>query len=144
MLSTERAVRIRDRMMADHARLTELVTRLMAAFEANARDDMAALWNQLDTRLSAHLDAEEKFLFPALAEIDPAYVRRLQEEHDVIRKLLIDLGVRVDLHTIRLDVANDFIAMLTKHARREDELLYRWSDEHLDRADRDAMLGSVA
>ena len=144
MGSEKQGSRMREHMMDDHARLNALIKRLVAAFEANDREDMAKLWTELDTGLNAHLDAEEKFMFPALAEREPEYVRTLAAEHASIRTALLDLGVRVDLHTIRLDAANAFLALLTDHARREDELLYRWADEHATPAQKDGVLSRVA
>jgi hemerythrin superfamily protein len=129
--------------MRDHAELIELIRKLVAAFEANARDDMASSWTELEVRLTAHLDAEEKHLFPLLAEREPEYVRVLLAEHARFRRELLDLGVRVDLHTIRMEATNEFIDLLGDHARREDELLYRWADEHATATQRDAVLANI-
>jgi len=60
---------IRDQFLADHDRLEALFERLLAAFEANDRGDMARLWTDLyqwaDDRLG---QAEKEFLFQSFAE----------------------------------------------------------------------------
>jgi hemerythrin-like domain-containing protein len=134
---------LRDRLLEDHTRLNGILTRLLAAFEANDREDMASLWTQLESGLTAHMDAEEKYLLPVLARTEPAEARDLLAEHAEIRSRLLDLGVRVDLHTIRLDTAQELIALLRAHAGKEDEILYSFADKHLDAETRGSVLRAI-
>jgi hemerythrin-like domain-containing protein len=134
---------VRDRLIEDHARLSDLLLRLVAAFEANDRTEMAALWNQLETGLNAHLDAEEKYLFPELARTQPDEARALLAEHAEIRTRLLELGIRVDLHTIRLDVTKELVDLLRKHAAKEDDILYPWADKNVDGEKRASMLRDI-
>lgn len=131
------------RLLEDHARLNGILTRLLAAFEANDREDMAALWNQLEAGLTAHMDAEEKFLLPVLARTEPAEARELLAEHADIRSRLLELGVRVDLHTIRLDSGRELIDLLRAHASKEDEILYEFADKHVDAETRASVLHAI-
>jgi hemerythrin-like domain-containing protein len=129
--------------MRDHERLSGLLVRLRAATEANERDDMLALWNELDVGLNTHLEVEEKYLFPTLARIDPAAERSLRTQHESIRKKLLDLGMRVELHTVRLDATEEFLNELAAHAMAEDQILYRFADENVDDASRGAALSTI-
>jgi hemerythrin superfamily protein len=113
----------------DHLRLERLFTELREAFEADARDDVQALWTELDTDLRAHLEAEERHALPRFAELHPDEAATLRAEHDAIRTKLDELDVMVDLHTLRADAAGDFLDLLRAHAAREEKLLYRWVEE---------------
>ena len=134
---------LRDRLLEDHTRLNGILTRLLSAFEANDREDMAALWNQLEAGLTTHMAAEEKFLLPVLARTEPAEARELLLEHAEIRSRLLELGVRVDLHTIRLDTGRELIDLLRAHARREDEILYELADKNVDAETRASVLRAL-
>ena len=134
---------VRGRLMRDHERLSGLLVRLRAATVANDREDMLALWNELDAGLTTHLEVEEKYLFPALAQVDRAAERSLREQHASIRKKLLELAIRVELHTVRLDATEEFLSELAAHAAVEDEMLYRFADEHVDRASRESVISTI-
>jgi hypothetical protein len=40
---------------------------------------------------------------------------------------LLDLGVSLDLHTLREEAVNAFVGQLREHAQREEALLYPWA-----------------
>jgi hemerythrin-like domain-containing protein len=134
---------ISDRLIADHIRLTDLLERLLSAFAANDRDEIAKLWNQFDVGLTTHLEVEEQYLFPDLATFDPESEEALRAEHDVFREQLLDLGIRVDLHTVRLDATRAFSDALMKHAHREEQILYTWADRHVAAEKRASLLREV-
>lgn len=121
------------RFMTDsHRHLDEVLGRLLGALAANA-PDARALWDELDRDLSSHMAAEERFVLPSFMRVDPEEAVALLDEHGRIREMLLELGVAVDLHALRVEQARRFIEMLLAHADREDRLLYRWADERLDR-----------
>src|SRR5678809_1402573 len=123
---------IRDQFLADHGRLERLFARLLTAFEANDREDVADLWAEFESGLLAHMETEETQLIPALQRVSPRNARILVQEHRHIRARLTELGVALDLHALRLDTARAFVDELRAHARSEDALLYKWADERLD------------
>lgn len=133
LLSPEgmKPIELKQRMLADHRRLESLFTRVMDAFDANAREDTQALWTELEYGLERHFRAEEKYLFPKFSQLDATETAGLQAEHALLRRQLQDLGVGVDLKLVKADVAKGFIDMLRAHASREDAVLYRWADESL-------------
>ncbi len=135
---------IRDRFRADHRRLEKLVLRLLAAFEANDREDMERLWSELDSGLLAHLGAEEAHLIPGLARVCALDAKQLLDEHRQIRVRLTELGVALELHTIRLESARAFIDLLRAHALQEDRLLYRWGDTHLGEQERGSLFSALS
>lgn len=115
----------------DHARLQRLFGDVLAAFEANARIEAAALWTSFDRELEEHFQLEEQHLFPRLARVMPLEAAALRIEHDAIRARIADLGVGVDLHLARAEVVEELVRDLEEHTRREATLLYRWVDEML-------------
>jgi hypothetical protein len=78
-----------------------------------------------------------------LVRADERVARGILEDHRQFRARLLELGAGIDLHIIRLAAAKDFIDALRAHARREDEELYRFADEHLDEAERRSLLTAL-
>lgn len=134
---------IRAAFLADHQRLNHLLEKLSSAFQVNDREDMQELWGELEAGLSAHLDAEEAVLIPALARSNRTEADALLKEHESIRGRLADLGPGVDLHVVRSEVVRAFIDELRAHAAREDRTLYAWGDAHVSPAERASLLGTL-
>jgi hypothetical protein len=128
---TTRVVGLRAALLEDHAEVEHSLEQLVQACRADAREDVAAAWTAVDRRLARHLTFEEEVLFPELAKIDPYAVDGLLRDHARIRSSLFELGVEVDLHLVRLSRVQAFVTLLRGHARREDDVLYRWAEEHL-------------
>ncbi|MEO8796348.1 MAG: hemerythrin domain-containing protein [Polyangiaceae bacterium] len=122
---------LRYHFLADHRRLEHLFDRLVCAMEADAREDIEALWGELEQRLLGHMEIEDKFLLPGLATMQPETAADLRKDHLRFRTRLMELDEAVDLHLARLDVVRSFLDELRTHARREDELLYSWAEQHL-------------
>lgn len=118
-------------MTVSHTELRALLAQLLDAMAANARGDIATLWNELDHGLLTHMEAEERFVLPRFAHVDGAEARGLVREHGQIREELLELGVAVDLHHLRFERSEHFGQLLLAHAAREERLLYRWADEQL-------------
>jgi hemerythrin-like domain-containing protein len=118
-------------LAADHAWLAALFERLLAAFQADAREDAARLWTAFDEGLRSHLALEEEHLLPRFARVDPDEAQALLTEHHHIRDKLLRMGIGVDLHLTRDEQVEQFIRELNAHARREDALMYRWTQTEL-------------
>ncbi len=134
---------VRDRFLADHRDLEKLFTPLLAAFEARDREGVASLWSEFDERVAKHLEAEERFMIPRLFATRPRDARAILAEHRHIRSRLTDLGCSLDLHIIRLETASGFIDELRAHARHEDDVLYRWADDHLAAGEQSTLLDAL-
>ncbi|HEX6241301.1 MAG TPA: hemerythrin domain-containing protein, partial [Polyangiales bacterium] len=66
------------------------------------------------------------------AETNAAEAAALRREHHLIRDKLLQLGVGVDLHVTRHAQVEEFVRELRAHAKREDDLMYRWAEAQLD------------
>jgi hypothetical protein len=135
---------IREHLLADHRALEQALERMVAAFEMNDRERIQRAYSAFEPRLLAHMDAEERYILPALLRVDEAEARAILDEHAHIRGRLMELGMGIDLRLVRLDMARDFQDELKAHAEREDALLYRWADQHLEAPDRASLLHAVA
>ncbi len=118
-------------MTESHQHLDQLFHRVLDALQAGA-PEARELWTEIDHGLLAHMEAEERFVIPAFARIDRDKAIALIREHGLIRELLLELGIAVDLHCIRFDRARELGEILRVHVQREQDLLYRWSDERLE------------
>lgn len=110
----------------DHDRLERLYRSLMAAFEGGDRPECERIWTQLERGVLEHLETEEEHILPEFRRVDYAETLALLGEHEQVRANLADLGVGIDLHLVRADVAKRFVDDLLSHAARENRLMYRW------------------
>lgn len=119
-------------MHGSHQTLERLFEKLILAVTADDRIEMHAIWEQVESKLLAHLEAEERFVLPAFAKSDRKEATELVREHGKIRELLLELGVAIELHYARLAPFQLFMGMLREHAQREETLLYRWASSMLE------------
>ena len=117
------------RLSAEHAHLDRLFDEMLSSFQADARVEAMALWNQFDTELRAHMALEESQILPRLAEVNAPEAAALQREHDLLREKLLQLGIGVDLHVVRDTHVEQFLRELQNHAKREDRLMYRFCSQ---------------
>lgn len=119
-------------MRASHEALSRLGERVLQAARDDLGPELHALWCELESKLLAHLEAEERFILPAFARVDREEAVALVREHGTIRELVIELGVAVELHYARLAPFERLAEFLRAHAAREEALLYRWAATMLD------------
>jgi hemerythrin-like domain-containing protein len=120
---------LRPLLVRDHLRLEALLTRLLDSFsEGSPVGTRAVLWARFEMSLSAHINAEERYLLPFFARVNSEEAAELLTEHAVFRKALNDLGEGVDSHETSLSVAPEFARALRAHAQRENQLFYRWNE----------------
>jgi iron-sulfur cluster repair protein YtfE (RIC family) len=134
---------IRQTFLADHRRLEALMDRVLDASLGGDREELAALWDQFDAQLLAHLEAEELHLIPILSQTSARDARALMHEHKLIRERLAELDVAVDLHAVRATMVKQFIDELQAHAAHEDALLYARSDAAFAPSTRRAVLNAL-
>jgi hemerythrin superfamily protein len=124
-------LRAGEALRRDHARLDRLYAELLDAYHEEKWSLVDEAWGPFESGLRAHMAAEETHVFPGLDELEPGEVAALRVEHAELRKLLGELGVAVELHAVRENVARALVDRLHAHAAREDRIVYRWADEKL-------------
>lgn len=121
-------------LLDDHVALLRLFDDVLALLNENQRDETRAAWTMFESALSAHFEAEEELLLPAFRLANPVEAKAITDDHVRFRAKLDELGIAVDLHTIRADAASEMIEALKAHAQREDASMYPWVESHLDEA----------
>jgi len=91
---------------------------------------LQAAWATFESNLLRHLELEENTIIPLFAATNPDEAHRLLSEHDRIRDVVFELGLRCDLHAVRKAGIDRLARMLRSHAEYEDATLYRWVEEH--------------
>jgi hemerythrin-like domain-containing protein len=118
---------LKQRLLTDHAELEQQLRALARSVEANdAACDLCQCWTCFESALRDHLDTEERAIFPVVASAHRKEVEALRAEHQLIRKALAELGLAVELHTLRKAAVDELIVFLNQHAARENHTLYDW------------------
>jgi hypothetical protein len=132
---------LHDHLLRDDAWLDGALNDLACAAEAVDPPELLRAWSELERGLVGHLDFEEKELFPLVAPFHAHAVEALRGEHERIRKLMAELGLRAELHTLRKAAVDGLVEALRRHAEHEDRTLYYWVEEHLPEDTRRHLLG---
>jgi hemerythrin-like domain-containing protein len=115
----------RAKLAKDHEELDALLRCLAEDADAPSASDLEATWAAFEGRLIGHLDAEERFLLPLIEASNPEEVNRIRADHARIRASVAQLGLAIELHTIRKPRIIELIDFLRAHAKHEDEALYQ-------------------
>jgi hemerythrin-like domain-containing protein len=134
---------LRDALLADHHRIDDMLTRILVALEAVDPDRAANEWADFDQALTAHLDAEDRYLIPALSVSRPRVALALLQEHRHVRGRALELGKAIEKRALRPEIVRGFVDELSAHVRHETSVLYEWADDELDASDRDAVVRAV-
>lgn len=116
-------------LLDQHKRMEALIERLRHDIHCGDWGLCQATWNQFERYLVDHLETEERYLLPIFEREHAEDSAALREDHANIRGLLADIGIRLELHTVREQHFRRFIELLKKHAAREEALLYRWATQ---------------
>jgi hypothetical protein len=87
------------------------------------------LWSEFTRQLEAHLQFEERDVFPAYERQgakEAALVQELRAEHAEIRRQADALGLDLQLHLARADLIDRFLNRLREHAQNERASIYPW------------------
>ncbi|MEI9941876.1 MAG: hemerythrin domain-containing protein [Pseudomonadota bacterium] len=126
----EMPTEVKGRLLNDHGGLEGSLAQLACAIDEADPQQLCEQWTQFELNLRDHLDTEERFLFPLVATAHRKDVEELRAEHRHIRSALSELGIAVDLHTLRKASVDELIVYLQRHAAREEHSLYQWTDHN--------------
>lgn len=116
---------IAAKLTKDHRELDAILRCLAQDAQAPVPGTLQATWSMFETKLIRHMQAEEYYLLPLLEASDPAEVARIRLEHAQIRDSLTELGLAVELHTVREANILELVELLEAHAKHENGALYR-------------------
>jgi hypothetical protein len=126
-------------MHDDHVELSRALSDLAELARGGEAAAVRAAFVVVEAELRRHLAFEEEQLLPRFAEGYPAEAALLREEHQRIRRRLDELGIALELHSLRADMVDELTAQLRDHAQREERLFYDWSDGALRPPERHAL-----
>jgi hemerythrin-like domain-containing protein len=119
----------KQRLLDDHAELESRLQRLADCVDADdPGSELRKIWTLFESILLDHLDTEERSFFPLVAREHRAEIEALRAEHQHIRQVVAELGVCVELHTLRKQTITDLIEFLQRHSEHEGKSLYEWSE----------------
>lgn len=115
---------VRTKLVHDHETLDALLAQLAEEAQDSDRPGLQATWNELESRLIAHINAEERYLLPLIEVDNPTEVAQTRREHIEIRDLIAELGLAIELHTAREPDIRRLVDLLRAHAKHEEAALY--------------------
>jgi hemerythrin-like domain-containing protein len=115
---------IHQRLAEDHRRLDALLEALSKRAADGDDETKRAALADFESALVAHLEGEEKHLFPRLEAEFPEEVLALREEHEAIRRQVSEVVDSEHIDRLEADRAARLVATLRKHAQRENTMLY--------------------
>jgi hemerythrin superfamily protein len=118
-----------EQLLSDHRELDTLFDALLLDIQGGDPPRCQATWARFELALLNHIDAEEIYLLPSFDRVDPLEAAGIRQEHATLRRLLAEMGVRLELHAVKEENVRRLIDTLRKHARREEVVLYRWADQ---------------
>ena len=113
----------------DHREIEALLKRLAEDAQAPECAALHCTWCELESRLLGHMAAEEHYLLPLIEASHPTDAARTFAEHNQIRHQVSELGVAIELHSVRQPAIDQLIRTLQAHAQYEDETLYPLAGE---------------
>ncbi len=117
-----------ERLMDDHALISDLIYRVGEALDAGCPDDAARLTARLAAEFERHSRIEEAGLFAQMTEAGEAVeeLERLLGEHRLLRPALHEAGLAADPSRLRA-----LLSTLTRHAEVEDNDLFPYALQQL-------------
>lgn len=110
-------------LKADHRKVEQLFNELESA---NGKAKLG-VFNQIKTELELHAHIEEKFFYPALEEPEETHELTLEayEEHDVVKKLLRQLGRAKTANAEWEAQAKELRENVEHHVQEEENELFK-------------------
>jgi hemerythrin superfamily protein len=111
-----------------HEWLEVLYTALLEAYRHGDWADVSIYWQELEGALRAHMDEEEKQVFPVFRAVEPAEAAALKGDHDALRGMLELLAFKIERRSLTEADAQGFVRRLRAHGTREERVLHPWID----------------
>jgi iron-sulfur cluster repair protein YtfE (RIC family) len=119
---------VRESLGNDHKAIEHRLDELSNAVEGANWVTILEVFREVDRGLRAHIDGEERYLFPHFEASHPETIEELRAEHAHARKALDELMIQTELHTLRKEPIDELLGQLRAHAAKENRTLYAWAD----------------
>jgi hemerythrin-like domain-containing protein len=121
----------KDLLARHHEELDRRIAVLLRKADGGDDHELWEEWSRFERELLRHLALEERELIPRFRREHAEEAAALVQDHSALRRDLLALGIRADLHFLRAEAVRSFVADLRAHAVREDQVLYPWAETHL-------------
>ena len=138
----EAFVPVQTLLMAHHRRLDEVFVRVQKAAAERDFQTARGAFRQFSVELRAHIDIEEKDLFPLFETATgmvqgPTVVMRV--EHQQINASLDEISALLGREEEISLAARRLLSVLSAHNQQEEGILYPLSDKQIARADLESL-----
>jgi hemerythrin-like domain-containing protein len=120
---------VRGSLGGDHQAIERKLSQLSDAVEGADFPTILDVFREVDRGLRAHIDGEERYLFPHFEQSHRDVIDELRSEHAYARQALDELMIQTELHTLRKEAIDELLGQLRAHAAKENRTLYAWADE---------------
>jgi iron-sulfur cluster repair protein YtfE (RIC family) len=139
-MTTHVSARIEDSLLAEHARLEELGKQLLIAARSSDSSELLPAWDTFEKGVRAHLETEERDLFPLFEVEHRNETAALRAAHALIRRTLDTVGLSLEFHEARVEALEKVLHQLGEHAALEARVLYPWASSGLPAANRERLV----
>ncbi len=133
-----------QQMHEDHRRLESLFEDLIERMRGGDWTACDASWAELERHYVAHLDKEEQHLIPWFERDDAFEAAAILDDHRHLREQLAELGLRLELHSIRDDHIQRLLDLHRHHAAREERMAHQWPERSFPREIVRAVLARIS
>jgi hypothetical protein len=136
-------------MTFHHARLETSGRHVLSTLHLEGRAAAQRSFDAFRRELEAHLEAEERWVLPAFARVEPNASEDILTEHGQIREAAGAAERSFDDRTDGPGKAPDerpmheLLELLCEHCRREESNLYRWSETAIGEPESRAVLQKI-
>lgn len=112
-----------DKLHEAHDEIEAMTRGVIASIRDDDRDVMHDDFAVLERRLLDHMSWEEMYLLPAYEKDYPESATKIRAQHADFRRRLGEIGLAIDLHSVRAEHFEELAARLGAHAEAE-EVMY--------------------
>jgi len=122
---------ITQMMVKSHAKLNMMINRVVDGVNMSQKKRLA-MFEDFCEKLNAHFKIEETGIFGFVGGNDQMTktIRQLYDEHRELNKMVEKIGETIK--TGSGDNFEEFLILMAKHTRTENEVLYPFLDLHLE------------
>jgi len=125
-------VLIDEQLLHDsHEHIDQLYQAILARAPGLGTETLRSEWDQFKRALLGHLESEEQNILPSYEVLHPHEARAIADEHVELRQAVTELGMDLEVHRLRTDVAQLFQQKLRTHASHKKQHFYPWAKENL-------------
>lgn len=118
-----------EKLLATHAEIASAAEDVAAAVREDNRDVMHDDFSVLERRVLDHMSWEEMYILPTYEKSHPQEAAEIRAEHGEFRRRLGEIGIAIDLHSVRASYFDELAARMRAHADREEAMYSSISSE---------------